>query len=167
MKHLALLIILCLVPFKVEGQSSKQRLIDSLAESVRQTNDSVRRELSGLYQLLDVVENRRWLKAALDSANDQLNGLLPSSPQLDTVKGGYATGVIYSLPKPTLKASTKYKVIWHEFVPLVKCRWEFQWLQWEADRRWGDSSKSRPDSAWSCDTLGFRPTIISYEEVEE
>lgn len=71
---------------------------------------------------------------------------------------------------PGLKPNTKYRVIWHEFVPLVSCKWVYgEWYDFIEYTQDGNNTGvgSRRDSTRVCDTVAFRSTIISYEEVEE
>jgi len=88
-----------------------------------------------------------------------------------------------------IKPNKKYRVIWHEFVPLIaNCHCE----QYPNDRtsysmdtleleRYEDTAKCQPlyelwvDRLWvdvkkyryNCDTVGFRPTVIEYREIAD
>lgn len=76
-------------------------------------------------------------------------------------------------PQP-LKTNTRYRMIWHEFVPLTVKRIErikpSGYYEYAPQK--GDSSYGRqyeflpPDTIWIIDTVGFRPTEIEYREVE-
>jgi len=146
MRHLILTLALFALPWTVGAQDNAELLLD-----------------------LDLVDT---LTSALDARIIAPNGDSATIGPIiiDAVPGVYP---IWSTC-PTLKSNTKYRVIWHEFVPLVvNCREE--WIgslvepaRWATIYRDEDSVLVN-DTIYIktivCDTVGFRPTVIEYREV--
>lgn len=147
-----LLILLVLMPFKVEGQSSKQQKIDSLLDEIKQSNEAGFEAVKKANQIISSALLRN------DTTQQQENTFAVVDTSFYYAKGSL---------RP-LKPNVKYRVIWHEVVALVSCKWVYgEYI----DNVYGSGSnwhiRTERDSTRACDTVAFRPTIIEYREIND